>query len=762
MADSQPKELRFKIALLEDLVFRIEPTAMNREPITSNTECRLATLHGQIERVTFYNVETDFTIARLKASGYRDLVTLVGTMMAPTPGQVVRAVGEWTNHPKFGEQFKMVRYTTLVPATVSAIEKYLGSGLIKGIGSVMAKRMVNAFGKDTLDIIEKEIDRLIEVQGIGGKRVEMIRRAWAEQKEIREVMLFLQGNGVSSGYAAKIYKQYGNQSIDVVKENPYRLAMDIFGIGFVTADKIAANLGFSKDSEVRAEAGVIYVLSKLSDEGHVYYPYESLIEKSCEILEVGREIVESGLESLSGQRKVVMERAVESSTSDGERAVYLSQFHICETGIASRLKSLLFASVTRREIDSDKAVDWVQKQLAISLAPTQVQAVKCAVDSKVMVITGGPGTGKTTIINAVLKIFGRIGIDVLLAAPTGRAAKRMTEATGREAKTIHRLLEFSPQKRGFQKNEEHPLKCDLLVIDEASMIDTVLMYHLLKAVPLNATVILVGDVNQLPSVGPGNVLKDIISSGAVPVVQLNEIFRQAKDSAIIVNAHLINKGVIPLLDTTEQTQTDFYFIQKDEPEGAVSIILELVGGRIKKAFGFDPIDDVQVLTPMNRGTVGAHNLNIELQKVLNPREDGITRGAKTLSIDDKVMQIRNNYDKEVYNGDIGRIVRIDTENQEVRIVFDGRVVAYEYSEMDELVLAYAVSVHKSQGSEYPCVIIPLLTQHYMLLQRNLIYTAITRGKQLVVVVGSKRAMAIAVKNDRIQKRHSQLHRRLKP
>ncbi len=734
---------------------------MNREPNKHSYESNLSTIQGQIERVTFYNEETDFTIARLKVSGYRDLITMVGTMMAPTPGQVVRAVGEWTNHPKFGEQFKMIRYTTLVPATVSAIEKYLGSGLIKGIGPVMAKRMVKAFGKDTLDIIEKEIDRLIEVEGIGGKRVEMIRRAWAEQKEIREVMLFLQGHGVSSGYAAKIYKHYGNQSIDVVKENPYRLAMDIFGIGFVTADKIAENLGFTKDSEVRAEAGVIYVLSRLSDEGHVYYTYEGLIEKSCEILEVGREIVERGLESLSGQRKVVIENLIGSSAQDGERAVYLTQFHICETGIASRLRSLLSAPVVRRKIDSDKAVEWVQKHLAISLAPTQVQAVKRAVDSKVMVITGGPGTGKTTIINAVLKIFGRIGIDILQAAPTGRAAKKMTEATGRGSKTIHRLLEFSPQKRGFQKSEEHPLKCNLLVIDEASMIDTVLMYHLLKAVPLHATVILVGDGNQLPSVGPGNVLKDIISSGAVPVVQLHEIFRQAKDSAIIVNAHLINKGVIPPLDGTGQTQTDFYFIQKDEPEGVLAIILEMVSGRIKKAFGFDPFDDVQVLTPMNRGTLGAHNLNIELQKVLNPREDGITRGARSLRVDDKVMQIRNNYDKEVYNGDIGRIVRIDTENQEVRIAFDGRVVAYEYSELDELVLAYAVSVHKSQGSEYPCVIIPLLTQHYMLLQRNLVYTAITRGKRLVIVVGSKKAMAIAVKNDKTQKRYTQLDKRLR-
>lgn len=417
---------------------------MHRPPSTTNSDSRLTTVQGQIERVTFCNDETGFTVARLKASGYRDLITLVGTMMSPTPGQVVRAVGEWTNHPKFGEQFKVVQYTTLVPATVSAIEKYLGSGLIRGIGQVMAKRMVKAFGKKTLNIIENEIDRLTEVDGIGGKRVEMIRRAWNEQKQIREVMLFLQGHGVSSGYAAKIFKQYGNQSIDVVKDNPYRLAMDIFGIGFVTADKIAANLGFTKDSAVRAEAGIIYVLSQLCDDGHVYYPYEGLIDKSCEILEVDRPIVQRGLESLSNQRKVVVEDTEKSGGNevDHDPAIYLTQFHTCETGIALRLKALFGEPVTTRQIDAEKAVDWVQAQLSLSLAPDQVEAVKSAINSKVMVITGGPGTGKTTIINAVLKILGRIGIDILLAAPTGRAAKRMTETTGREAKTIHRLLQF--------------------------------------------------------------------------------------------------------------------------------------------------------------------------------------------------------------------------------------------------------------------------------------------------------------------------------
>ena len=723
----------------------------------------LEDLQGQIERITFHNDETGFTIARLKVKGFRELITAVGNLMAPVPGQVLHATGEWTTHPQFGEQFKIIRYQTLVPATVAGIEKYLGSGLVKGIGPVMAKRIVKAFGKETLDVIEESVERLREVEGIGEKRVGMIGKAWSDQKEIREVMVFLQGHGVSAGYATKIFKQYRNQSIEVVKENPYRLATDIFGIGFITADKIAENLGFAKDSPLRAEAGILYVLSQLSNEGHVYYPREGLLEKSCEILGVDRKIISEALSNLASLKRIVVETLTEETDEavESAAAVYLYSFHVCEVGIASRLKKLQSAPHSRRKIDAEKAVEWVQKQLSMSLAPNQIEAVKSAVNSKVMVITGGPGTGKTTIIKAILTIFGRLGIDILLAAPTGRAAKRMSEATGREAKTIHRLLEFSPQKMGFQKNEENPLKCDLLVIDEASMIDTVLMYQLLKAVPVDATLILVGDVNQLPSVGPGSVLKDIIDSGAVPVATLTEIFRQAQDSTIIVNAHLINSGVMPRLQPSDEGRNDFYFIEKTEPEDALRIILELVGGRIRKAFGFDPIDDVQILTPMNRGMVGTTNLNVELQKALNPREDGVTRGGRNFRVDDKVMQIRNNYDKEVFNGDIGRIIRIDTEMQELTITFDGRSVVYDYSDLDELVLAYAVSVHKAQGSEYPCVVIPLLTQHYILLQRNLLYTAITRGKRLVIVVGSKKALGIAVKNDKTQKRFTWLKNRLR-
>jgi len=722
----------------------------------------LAELQGQIERITYINEDNGFTIARVKVYGQRDLVTIVGNLMAPSPGEILKMKGEWTNHPKFGEQFKIVHYKSTVPASVYGIEKYLGSGLIKGIGPVMAKRIVKKFGKDTLDVIETDIEKLAEVDGIGKKRIGMIKTAWDTQKEIRQVMLFLQTHGVSSGYATKIFKQYGQASIQVVKENPYRLATDIFGIGFVTADQIAEKLGFDKDSELRAEAGILYVLHQLADEGHVYYPYEPLVGKCQEILQVNRDVIVKAFGTIALDQKIVIEDLNQDVDifTENNKAVYLAKFHLCETGITTRLKTLVNVPKSIRKVDSEKAIEWVQEQLAITLADKQIEAVKCAVENKVMVITGGPGTGKTTIINAILKIFSKLKARIMLAAPTGRAANRMSEATGHEARTIHRMLEYSIQKGGFQKNDEHPLNCDLLIIDEASMIDTILMHHLLKAIPPRATFILVGDVNQLPSVGAGNVLKDIIGSGVVLVVQLNEIFRQAKESLIIVNAHKINSGEFPYLKPSEEKLDDFYFIEQEDPDEVLKIILELITKRIPTRFGFDPIEDIQILTPMHRGTVGAGNLNIELQKELNPGEGGVLRGNRNFRVNDKVMQIKNNYDKEVFNGDIGRIKRIDLENQEVVICFDGRDVDYDYPDLDEIVLAYAVSVHKSQGSEYPAVVIPILTQHYMLLQRNLIYTAVTRGRKLVVLVGTKKALAIAVKNDKTEKRYTYLKYRL--
>ena len=723
-------------------------------------------LTGQIEKITFTNDETGFTIARVKVDGRHDPVTVVGTLMAPLPGEILDMRGEWANHPRFGRQFKVREYKTRVPATVYGIRKYLGSGMIKGLGPVMAGRIVDKFGKKTLDIIDSQIQRLAEVEGIGQKRVDMIARAWDAQSEIRDVMLFLQSHGVSSGYAAKIFKQYGTGTITMVKKNPYRLATDIFGIGFLTADQIAAKLGFERDSQLRVEAGILYVLQELSGDGHVCYPYEPLISKCRDILDVGREPVVQALGNLALGRHIVIEDINESigDYKENQKAVYLTRLHLAETGIASRLLSMIRAPRAIREIDSNKAIDWVQRRLSITLAKKQRRAVLRAAQDKVMVITGGPGTGKTTIINAVLKIYAELKTRIMLAAPTGRAAKRMSEATGFAAKTIHRLLEFSLQKGGFQRNEDKPLDCDILVIDEASMIDTVLMYHLLKAVPTAATLVLVGDIHQLPSVGPGNVLNDIMASLAVPVVTLDEIFRQSKTSQIVVNAHKINAGQIPstLAGRATDPQTDFYFIEQEDPEKVVDIILELTQKRIPRHFGFDPVDDIQVLTPMHRGSVGAGNLNQKLQAVLNPGEGGVIRGERTYRINDKVMQIRNNYDKEVFNGDIGRITAISWDNREISVSIDGREVVYDFGDLDELVPAYAVSVHKSQGSEYPVVIVPIVTQHYILLQRNLIYTAVTRGKKLVIIVGTRKAMAIGINNNKTLQRYTHLRRRLKP
>ena len=722
----------------------------------------LANLQGLIERLTYTNDESGFTIAKVKVYGRRDLVTVVGNLMSPMPGEIINMKGEWVNHPRYGEQFKVVHYETQVPASVYGIEKYLGSGLIRGIGPIMAKRIVKHFSRETLEVIETNVEKLAEVEGIGKKRIQMIKRAWEDQKEIREVMIFLQAHGVSSGFATKIFKHYGSESIKVVKENPYRLAADIFGIGFVTADSIAEKLGFAEDSELRAEAGILYVLSQLADEGHVYYPYEPLIEKCRKILQVDREVIVRAFGTIAVLDKIVIEDLNEKIVEfrENNKAVYLARFHFSENSIATRLKTLLNAPKSIRKIDSEKAIEGLQHRLDITLAERQVEAVKCACEDKVLVITGGPGTGKTTIVNAVLKIFRKLGVEIMLAAPTGRAAKRMSEATGHEAKTIHRMLEYSIQKGGFQKNDGNPLEVELLIVDEASMIDTILMHHLLKAIPPTATFILVGDVNQLPSVGAGNVLKDIIYSGAITVVELNEIFRQAQESSIIVNAHKINNGLLPALKSSKHEPDDFYFIEQEDPEEVLKIILELAKTRIPKRFAFDPVDGIQVLTPMHKGVVGAENLNAELQKVLNPGEDVVTRSGRGFRVKDKVMQIRNNYGKEVFNGDIGRISWIDTENQEVTISFDDREVRYDYPDLDEIVLAYAVSVHKSQGSEYPAVIVPILTQHYVLLQRNLIYTAVTRGRELVVMIGTKKALAIGVKNDKTKKRYTYLRHRL--
>jgi exodeoxyribonuclease V alpha subunit len=720
-----------------------------------------ADLSGQIERITYANPDNGYTIAQLKVRGSRQTVTIVGNLMEPLPGEVMELQGRWKTHPRYGRQFEIENFKTTAPATVQGIKKYLGSGLIKGIGPKTAERIVDHFGKKTLDIIEEDIGRLEEIAGIGAKRVDMIRAAWAEQREIRSVMMFLQSHQVSAGFAVKIFKQYGDKSIEIVTANPYQLATDIRGIGFLSADRIAERLGFAKDSDVRIRAGILYVLFELADDGHVCCPWDVLIEKSREILEVDPVLVAAQLPRVAAEDRIVIETIADAPAAAADpRMVYLAHFYACETGIARIMRQLATTGKSIQEMDAEKAVAWVQTELAFTLAEKQVQAVVWAVRHKVMIITGGPGTGKTTIIRAILKIFSRLGVRIMLAAPTGRAAKQMSEATGHPASTIHRMLSYNFQKGGFQKNEKNPLACDLLVVDEASMIDTVLMYQLLRAVPSGATLILVGDVNQLPSVGAGQVLNDVIASGVAPVARLNEIFRQARQSRIIVNAHRINQGWLPE-PAAEGAASDFYFIEQEAPERVLEIILELAARRIPRKFGFHPATDIQVLSPMHRGIVGTANLNIELQKTLNPKGEELVLGNVIYRNSDKVMQIRNNYDKGVFNGDIGRISRINRENREVIVNFDGRFVTYDFNEMDEVVPAYAVSVHKSQGSEYPAVIVPVLMQHYMLLQRNLIYTAVTRGRRLVVLVGTKKALAIAVKNDKTRQRYTRLMHRLK-
>jgi exodeoxyribonuclease V alpha subunit len=622
----------------------------------------------------------------------------------------------------------------------------------------MSERIVEKFGLDTLEVIEKKPERLSEVEGIGPKRISMIIKVWVEHKEIKELMIFLQGHGVSAAYSAKIYKQYKNESIEIVRDNPYRLAHDIHGIGFITADKIAQNLGIDRNSLIRAKAGLIYILNQLTEEGHVYYPESQLIHKAKEILSVDEEIIILAVKELSKEKELFLE----DLDPDGNlKAVYLAPFHVAETGVAQMLMNLKESPSNIRPIHPEKAIEWVQQKLNIELAQRQEEAVLLAATSKVLIITGGPGTGKTTLITAILRIFQQLKLRILLAAPTGRAAKRMNEATGWEAKTIHRLLEYSPRKGGFKKDQDDPLEADVIIIDETSMVDTLLMYHLLKAIPSHAHLILVGDVDQLPSVGPGNVLKDIIRSGMFTVVRLTEIFRQAQESMIVVNAHKVNQGQLPVLKEIDKPEkTDFQFIQEEDPEKILQNILDLCSEGIPGQFKFHPLREIQVLAPMHKGIIGVANLNIELQKRLNPGQSGITRGAWNFRLGDKVMQIVNNYDKDVFNGDIGWISKIDPEEREVMIDFEGRLVPYDYSDLDEVVLAYAVSVHKSQGSEYPVVILPVVTQHYMLLQRNLIYTGITRAKKLVIMIGTKKALAIAIRNNKPQRRYTLLSERL--
>ena len=723
-------------------------------------------LTGQIERVTYNDAESGYAVLRIAVKGYPDLVTAVGTIASPAVGEVLNMRGVWIEHPKFGSQFKIMEYKSFAPSSVKGMEKYLGSGLIKGIGPSIAENIVSLFGADAFEILDSHPERLIEIEGVGEKKAAAIQEAWLEQREVRGVMLFLQSHGIGTGYALRVFRHYGSASVRVLEENPYRLAIDIFGIGFMTADKIASGMGFSRESPLRIRAGVLHVMNELTREGHVFVPVEELTASAAEILSVSSEVVEKGIEDARLNQELIIEWYTDADKKD-DCAVYLPAFHYAEVHSAKNLCSILSSPFNGQYADPEVVIPWVQRELGISFAGRQTEALKTALSSQVMVITGGPGTGKTTLIKAIMKIRSARGFKIMLAAPTGRAAKRMTEATGHEAKTIHRMLEYTGSTMSggdFMRNETNPLDCDLLVVDEASMIDQVLFHHLLKAVPKGSSVIFVGDVDQLPSVGPGNVLKDIIDSGVCPVVHLNEIYRQSRESMIVVNAHRINSGEMPFLDERGEVSSlsDFYFIEESDPDKALEIIKRLVTLRMPQKFGLDPVRDIQVLTPMHRGSVGTARLNAELREALNTCQGSkVLRMGRTLQEGDKVMQIRNNYEKDVYNGDIGTVVRIDGEESRVIVEMDSGRVSYDFSELDELTHAYAVSIHKSQGSEYPAVVIPIMTQHYMMLQRNLLYTGITRGKKLVVVIGTRKAVAIAVKNDKTRKRYTRLAERLK-
>ena len=701
-----------------------------------------------VERITFQNAENGYSVMKVKVKGYDDLVTLVGNLQEVPAGAVLLCEGEWRVDKRYGQQFQCETWEEVMPATAYGIEKYLGSGLVKGIGPKFAKLIVGHFGTDTIEVIETDIERLYEVPGIGKKRVEKIRESWEKQKDIKNVMLFLQGFGVSTAYAAKIYRQYGKESIDNVKENPYRLADDIWGIGFKTADGIARRMGYEMNDERRLRSGLIYTLNQLADEGHCYAEEEQLIATAKQLLEADEECI-----------RTAMTHAIETEDLmlDGT-GIYLPPFYYAECGTANRLSTLVHTKEVGSIFTARFDLAKLQRETGIEYDEVQVEAIRQAIASKVMVLTGGPGTGKTTTTKAIIAALQSAGMRILLAAPTGRAAKRMSEATGMEAKTIHRLLEYNPQD-GYKRNDENPLEGDALIVDECSMIDIILMNNLTKALPTTMRLVLVGDIDQLPSVGAGNVLRDIIDSGVIPVVRLTRIFRQAQSSRIVMSAHAINRGCFP--DISNGQHTDFFFMKQEEPEKVAETIVSLVRDRLPKAYR-QPAANIQVLTPMQRGVVGAANLNMALQQALNHNTAALVRGGYTYKEGDRVMQLRNNYDKDVYNGDLGYVRSVDMEERTLTVDFDGQMVEYEASELDELTLAYATTIHKSQGSEYPIVVMPVLMTHYVMLQRNLIYTGITRAKKICVLVGQTKALAYAIHNMKVLKRNTRLKERLAP
>ena len=721
---------------------------------SSFTDSPVERLSGSLERVTFHSEETGFCVLRVKVTGHRELVTVTGSAASVTPGEYLECTGTWHNDRVHGMQFKAAHLQVVQPTTLEGIEKYLGSGMVKGIGPHFAKVLVQAFGAEVFGVIEDTPARLLKLPGIGPKRMEKVAAAWVEQRAIREIIVFLQSHGLGTARAVRIYKTYGNEAILKVTENPYRLALDIHGIGFKTADALAAKLGIASDSPLRAQAGVRHVLQEMSGRGHCAAAHEELAQSAATLLEIPLPVIESAIVAEIAEENLIPDEIA------GRPCLFLAPLYRAEVGVASNLSRLAPGAPPWGEIVAEKAIPWVEGETGLTLSASQREAVRLALQSKVIVITGGPGVGKTTLVNSILGIIRARKLRVTLCAPTGRAAKRLTESTGLEAKTIHRLLEFDPQSFGFKRGRDNPLETDLLVLDESSMVDVVLMNKLLPAIPDSAALVIVGDVDQLPSVGPGCVLSDIIASGAVPTVRLTEIFRQAASSRIIVNAHRINRGELPLKDEGTGL-TDFYFIPATTPEDIHAKLLQVVTERIPKRFGFHPVRDIQVLTPMNRGGLGARSLNAELQQALNGKaEPKVTRFGTSFAPGDKVIQTVNNYDKEVFNGDIGRIVTLDLDDGSLAVEFDDRLVPYEFGELDELSLAYATSIHKSQGSEYTAVVLPLAMQHYTMLERNLIYTAVTRGKKLVVVIGEPKALAMAVKNHKSHKRLTKLAGRI--
>lgn len=704
----------------------------------------LTRVEGSVERIVFESGESGFFVGRLRQEGKPGLITFVGNLLAVSAGETVRLWGRWVDDKKFGRQLRVEKYESVLPATVKGIEKYLGSGLIRGIGPAFAKRLIDAFGIETLRVIDEEPRRLESVPGIGRKRAKQIREAWARQRAVQSVMLFLQGHGIGVTQAVKIYKRYGDAAVTVLRDNPYRLAEDISGVAFKSADAIAAELGVAKDSPKRAAAGLTYVLERATSDGHVFLGEDTLVDGATGLLEVDKAVLAEPLDALAEEGVVVRE---------GD-AIYLRALHAAETACDRGLKRILSSPTEHVPIKTDKAITWVEGIQGMRLSDDQRQVIRRAVEAKAMVITGGPGTGKTTVINSLLAIFEKKGLQIRLAAPTGRAAKRLEKATDREAKTIHRLLEFSPKQGRFTRDETNPLDADLIIIDEMSMVDVYLMAALLKATPAHARLFLVGDVDQLPSVGPGNVLMDIIASAVVPVVWLKTVFRQAAQSGIIYNAHRVNRGAYPQFNTR-----DFFFVERRDPAKALETVLELVTTRMPRKFNMDPLHDIQVLAPMHRGDIGVAQLNESFQQALNP--DGEPVPHRNFRVGDKVMQLRNNYELDVFNGDIGRVTMVDPVAQEVQVDFDDRAVLHRFEDLDELSLAYAATVHKSQGSEYPAVVIPLLTQHYVMLQRNVLYTAITRASKLAILVGDPKALRRALGNTKVTQRNTRLADRLR-